>query len=168
MTPAILLLALVTGERLAELWWARRNTAGLMARGAVEHAPGHYPLIVALHAAWLAGLWLLGWDRPVSVVWLAVFVALQAGRLWVLATLGPRWTTRIIVLKGETLVRRGPYRFVPHPNYLVVAGEIAVLPLCLGLPLYALVFSLANAAVLAIRIRAEAAALSGAARDAAA
>ncbi len=165
MTPAVLLLALVTTERLAELWWARRNTQRLMAKGALEHAPGHYPLIVALHAAWLAGLWILGWDRPIVAGWLIVFIALQGARLWVLATLGERWTTRIIVLPHAALVRRGPYRFVSHPNYLVVAGEIAVLPLCLGLPWYAAVFSLANAAVLAIRIRAESTALAGAARD---
>lgn len=161
MTAAAALLAFVTAERLAELWWARRNTRALIARGAVEHAPGHYPLIVALHAAWLAGLWMLGWSNPVSPGWLAVFVLLQAGRLWVLATLGTRWTTRILVLPGEQLVTRGPYRFVSHPNYIVVAGEIAVLPLCLGLTWYAVVFSLANAAILAIRIRAESAALAG-------
>ena len=161
MTGAVLLLALVTAERLAELWWARRNTARLLAQGAVEHAPGHYPLIMALHALWLAGLWILGWDRPIVIGWLVVFIALQAARLWVLATLGERWTTRIIVLPGAALVRRGPYRFVSHPNYLVVAGEIAVLPLCLGLAWYAVIFSLANAAVLAIRIRAESAALAG-------
>lgn len=160
MTPAILLLALVTLERVAELVLARRNTRALLAQGAVEHAPGHYPLIVALHALWLAGLWVFGWDQPVSVFWFAVFMLLQAGRLWVLATLGPRWTTRIIVLPGAALVAKGPYRIVSHPNYLVVIGEIAVLPLCFGLWWFAILFSLANAAVLTIRIRAESAALA--------
>jgi methyltransferase len=158
---AVLLLALVTAERLAELWLARRNTAALLARGGVEHDAAHYRLIVLLHAAWLAGLWVLAWDAPVSVGWLAVFLVLQVLRVWVLATLGPRWTTRIIVVPGETLVARGPYRLLSHPNYAVVVGEIAVLPLCLGLPWYALVFSLANAAVLTIRIRAENRALVG-------
>jgi len=162
MTAAILLLAFVTAERLAELWLARRNTRALLVRGAVEHAPGHYPLIVALHALWLAGLWLFGSSQPVSIFWFLVFVLLQAGRLWVLMTLGPRWTTRIIVLPGAPLVEKGPYRFVSHPNYLVVIGEIAVLPLCFGLVWFAVVFSLANALVLAIRIRAESAALADA------
>lgn len=162
MTAAILLLAFVTAERLAELWLARRNTRALLARGAVEHAPGHYPLIVALHALWLAGLWFFGSSQPVSIFWFLVFVLLQAGRLWVLMTLGPRWTTRIIVLPGAPLVEKGPYRFVSHPNYLVVIGEIAVLPLCFGLVWFAVVFSLANALVLAIRIRAESAALADA------
>ena len=161
MTPAALLLALVTVERLAELWLARRNTKALMANGAVEVAPGHYPLIVLLHAMWLAGLWLLGWQQSVDTVWLAIFLGLQVLRVWVLATLGPRWTTRIIVQPGLSLVATGPYRLLSHPNYVVVVGEIAVLPLCLGLPWYALVFSIANAAVLTIRIRAENAALTG-------
>ena len=112
-----------------------------------------------LHAAWLAGLWLLAWDRPVSIPWLAVFAVLQAGRLWVLATLGERWTTRIIVLPGETLVRRGPYRLIPHPNYAVVAGEVLVLPLAFGLLSYGLIFSVLNAVILWIRIRSEETAL---------
>ena len=161
MTPATLLLALVTLERLAELWLARRNTAALVAAGAVEFAPGHYPLIVMLHTLWLAGLWLLGWNNPAGTFWLLIFLLLQVLRVWVLATLGPRWTTRIIVQPGAALVARGPYRWLSHPNYVVVVGEIAVLPLCLGLPWYALIFSVANAAVLTIRIRAENAALIG-------
>lgn len=161
MTLASIVLALVTLERLGELWLARRNTSALVAKGAVEVAAGHYPMIVLLHALWLAGLWLLGWQQPVNTAWLAVFVLLQVLRVWVLATLGPRWTTRIIVQPGLPLVKTGPYRLLSHPNYVVVVGEIAVLPLCLGLPWYALVFSIANAAVLTVRIRAENAALSG-------
>ena len=161
MTPAVILLALVTLERLAELWLARRNTKALVAAGALEFAPGHYPLIVLLHAFWLAGLWLLGWDHALNLVWLAIFLLLQVLRVWVLGTLGSRWTTRIIVQPGLALVAKGPYRWISHPNYVVVVGEIAVLPLCLGLPWYALAFSIANAAVLTIRIRAENAALLG-------
>ena len=161
MTPAAILLALVTLERLAELWLARRNTKALVGAGALEFAPGHYPLIVLLHAFWLAGLWLLGWDHAVNLGWLLIFLLLQVLRVWVLATLGPRWTTRIIVQPGLPLVAKGPYRWLSHPNYVVVIGEIAVLPLCLGLPWYALAFSIANAAVLTIRIRAENAALLG-------
>lgn len=155
MTPSIALLAFVTLQRLAELVLARRNTRRLLAKGAYEASPGHYPLIVLLHAAWLLGLWLLAWDRPVRLAWLAVFLVLQLGRAWVLATLGERWTTRIILLPGAPLVRRGPYRLMSHPNYAVVAGEIAALPLTFGLVLYAIVFSALNAAMLAVRIRAE-------------
>jgi methyltransferase len=159
MTVAILLF--VTLQRLGELVLARRNTARLLAREAYEVAPGHYPLIVLLHAAWLLGLWWLAFDAPVSWSWLAAFVVLQGLRVWVLLTLGERWTTRIIVLPGAPLVSGGPYRLLSHPNYAVVVAEIAVLPLVFGLTSYALVFSLLNAIVLAIRIRAENAALAG-------
>jgi methyltransferase len=160
MTLTIVVLALVTLQRLGELVLANRNTRRLMAQGATEAGAAHYPLIVGLHFAWLAGLWALGWDRPLDLGWLAVFVALQLLRIWVIASLGSRWTTRIITLPGEPLVRRGPYRFVSHPNYLVVAGEIAVLPLALDMPAYALVFSLLNASILWVRISAENAALA--------
>ncbi len=155
MTSAELILALVTLQRAAELVISSRNTRRLRARGAFEVAPRHYPFVVAVHAAWLISLWIFGHDRPVNVTALLVYVILQAFRIWVMTTLGPRWTTRIIVLPGEPLVRRGPYRLLPHPNYAVVAGEIALLPLVLGLPWLALIFTLLNAAVLAIRIRAE-------------
>jgi len=155
MSYAVLLLAFVTVQRLGELAVARRNTRRLLAQGAVEVGRRHYPLIVALHAAWLLSLWAAGWDEPIQPLWLLAYAVLQVLRGWTLASIGPRWTTRILVLPGETLVRRGPYRFIPHPNYAVVAGEIAVLPLALGLPWHALVFSLLNAVVLTIRIRAE-------------
>ncbi|MGA2950676.1 MAG: isoprenylcysteine carboxylmethyltransferase family protein [Caulobacteraceae bacterium] len=162
MTVAEALLLLVAAERLAELWLAQRNTAALLAAGAYEVAAAHYPVIVLLHASWLVALWWLARDHPLQWGWLAIFLLLQGLRVWTLATLGRRWTTRIIILPGAPLVTSGPYRFLRHPNYLVVVGEIACLPLALGAPIVALVFSLANAAVLAIRIRAENAALAGA------
>jgi methyltransferase len=159
---SVAVLALVTLQRLAELVLARRNTRLLLAQGGVEVAPGHYPAIVVLHAAWLAGLWLLAPIRSPDIALLALFGLLQIGRGWVLATLGSRWTTRIVVVPGAPLVRSGPYRFLSHPNYLIVAGEILVLPLAFGLPLYAAVFSVLNALALWVRIRAENAGLRGA------
>ena len=155
MSAAGLLLTLVTLERLAELWLARRNTKALLENGAHEVAPGHYPVIVMFHAVWLAGLWVLGFDASLNLFWLIIFIGLQALRIWVLMTLGRRWTTRIIIMPGVPLVTTGPYRFITHPNYLVVIGEIATLPLCLGLSWYAVLFSMANLAILAIRLRAE-------------
>jgi methyltransferase len=155
VTGAVALLAVLTLQRLVELLVARANTRRLVSRGAVEHGAGHYPLIVAFHAGWLAGLWILGPSRPLWMPGVWAFLLLQAGRAWVLASLGRRWTTRILVVPGEQLVARGPYRFVRHPNYVVVAGEIAAVPLALGLPAYAAVASLLHAAVLLIRIRAE-------------
>ena len=155
MTAPVVILALVTLQRLAELIIARSNTKALVGQGAYEVAPGHYPLIVSVHTLWLAALWWLAPGRPVSWLLIGLFLLLQAGRLWVLATLGRRWTTRIIILPGAPLVEGGPFRFLRHPNYAVVAAEIAVLPLAFGLWGVALAFSLLNAAVLTIRIRAE-------------
>jgi len=155
----VVILALVTVQRLAELPWAHANTKRLLAAGGHEAAPGHYPLIVLVHVAWLATLWWLAPGRPVNPVFLALFVLTEVARLWVLTTLGRRWTTRIIVVPGETLVRSGPYRFLDHPNYVVVAAEIALLPLVFGLWQVALIFTALNSIVLAIRIRAEARAL---------
>jgi methyltransferase len=161
---SLAVLALVTLQRLAELALARRNTRRLLAEGGVEIAPGHYPAIVGLHAAWLAGLWLLAPSRSPDIALLTAFGLMQIGRGWVLASLGARWTTRIIVVQGVPLVRSGPYRLFRHPNYLIVAGEILVLPLAFGLPLFAVVFSGLNALVLWVRIQAEDAALCGARR----
>lgn len=161
MILAALILGLVTLQRLAELALARRNTRRLLAAGAVEVAPGHYPAIIAVHTLWLLGLWILGWHAAVSPLWLVLFCVLQLLRVWVIATLGLRWTTRIIVAPDAPLVARGPYRWLSHPNYVVVASEIAVLPLCLGLPSFALLFTTLNAAVLYVRIRNENRALRG-------
>jgi methyltransferase len=155
VTASEYILGFVTLQRAAELVISRHNTSRLMARGAVEVAPGHYPQIVAVHAAWLLSLWGLGRDQPVNVVALLLYVLLQGFRGWVMWTLGPRWTTRIVILPGQPLVSAGPYRFLSHPNYAVVAGEIALLPLALDLPLLAAIFTVLNAAVLAIRIGAE-------------
>jgi len=155
VTSAEFILALVTLQRAAELVVSSRNTSQLRARGAFEVAPRHYPFVVAVHAAWLISLWIFGRDQPLSAVALLLYIALQGLRLWVMWTLGARWTTRIIILPGEPLVAAGPYRLLPHPNYAVVAGEIAILPLALGLPWLAALFTVLNATVLFIRIRAE-------------
>lgn len=159
------LLAYLTVQRVTELWWARENETRLFAEGGVQYGKAHLPLIVLQHAAWMLGLWVLAYDRPVNLFYLALFAVLQIMRFWVLLTLGRRWTIRIIVLPGERLITRGPYRYLHHPNYVVVTGEIAVVPLALGLPIYALVFSILNAIVLAIRIPAENAALAASAFD---
>ena len=155
MSLAILILALVTFQRLAELPWANANTKRLLAAGGQEVAAGHYSLIVLVHAAWLASLWWLAPGRPVSLPLLAAFGLVEIGRIWVLATLGRRWTTRIIVVPGEQLVARGPYRVISHPNYLVVAAELALLPLVFGLWQLAIAVTVLNAALMSVRIGAE-------------
>ncbi|HWG81021.1 MAG TPA: isoprenylcysteine carboxylmethyltransferase family protein [Stellaceae bacterium] len=161
MSWVAVIVALVAVERIAELVHARRNTRALLARGAIEAGAGHYPLLVLLHGAWLVALlYAVPAERAPSWGWLGLFVLLQGLRLWVLASLGPYWTTRIITLPGAPLVRRGPYRFLRHPNYVVVVAEIAVLPLAFGAWRIALVFSALNLALLAWRIRIEQQALA--------
>jgi methyltransferase len=155
VNPSVVILALVTLERLGELWLSNRNSKRLLAQGGHEVATGHYPLIVGLHVLWLAVLWWLAPGQSIDGFWLGLYVLLQVARFWTIEALGPRWTTRIIVLPDSPLVTRGPYRFIDHPNYLVVAGEIAVLPLVFGLWQVALIFSVLNAAVLWVRIREE-------------
>jgi methyltransferase len=160
-----LLLLYLTLQRVAELWWATQNERRLFKAGGIEFGRSHLLLIVLLHAAWMVGLWGLAYDRPVEPLFFALFVVVQIARFWVLFTLGRRWTIRIIVVPGERLIARGPYRLLRHPNYAVVTAEIALVPLALGLPIYALIFSILNAGVLAIRIPAENAALAAMAFD---
>ena len=163
MRDAILLLGFVTLQRLFELLLSRRNEARLRMRGAVEAGAEHYPWLVLLHVAWLAALWLFGWNREPNMLLVAAFLALQPLRYWVIVTLGDRWTARIFVIPGASLVRRGPYRFFSHPNYLIVVLEIALLPLAFGLLWHAALFSALNAAMLAWRLRIERRALTEAA-----
>jgi methyltransferase len=157
--PHVILL-LVAAQRLLELALAKRNTARLLALGAREVGPGHYPLFVLLHGGWLLTLFLVvPADAPINLWLLALFALLQAGRIWVIATLGRFWTTRIITLPDAPLVRRGPFRWVRHPNYLIVAGELAVLPLMFGQVWLALLFSVLNLPLTRHRVAVENAAL---------
>jgi methyltransferase len=160
MNWAIIILALVTLQRLGELVLARRNTTKLLATGGYEIGAAHYPIIVAFHTVWILGLWWLAPAQAVNWILITVFAILQALRVWVIATLGLRWTTRIIRVPGETLVARGPFRFLNHPNYAVVIAEIFVLPLAFGLSWFSIVSGLINIGILAWRIRVENTALA--------
>ena len=151
----LLILTLITVQRLGELGLSNRNTKRLLAAGAHEVGASHYPLMIMIHAGWLASLWWYAPGQHIEWFWLTIFILFQAARAWMFVSLGRRWTTRIIVLEGAPLVRKGPYRYVDHPNYLIVLGEIASLPLSFGLWKIALLFSLANGAILAVRIREE-------------
>ncbi len=155
MTGALALLGLLTLQRVSELVIATRNTKMLLARGAIEAGAGHYPVMVALHATWLGTLWWLGHGRALVAPFVIAFTVLQFGRAWVLATLGARWTTRVLIIPNEVPVTRGPFRFVRHPNYLVVALELPCVSLALGLGGHALLFGALNLAMLGWRIRVE-------------
>jgi methyltransferase len=157
----LLFFSFLIAQRLGELVIARRNTAALMARGAREVGAGHYPVMVAMHSAWIAALVVFGWNQPASLPWLALYAVLQVFRIWILGTLGARWTTRVIVLDGEALVARGPFRYVRHPNYMLVVAEIIVAPMVLGLWWVAVVWTVLNALMLRHRIAVEDGALRG-------
>jgi methyltransferase len=155
MPDAVPVLALVTLQRLLELVVSARHEVRLRARGAYEVGREHYPFMVALHAAWLVGLWVFALPQAANWWLVGAYGLVQVARYWVISTLGERWTTRILVLPGAALVRSGPYRILRHPNYAVVVTEIALLPLAFGLLAYAIVFSILNATVLMWRIRVE-------------
>lgn len=156
---ALLFLAFIILQRLSELAISKANTKRLLARGAYEVGASHYPAMVAMHSAWIVCLVVFGYSQPVSLFWLALFAILQAFRVWILASLGSRWTTRIIILE-EPLVTRGPFNFIRHPNYTLVVAEIIVAPMVLGLWWVAALFTVLNAAMLWVRIGAEDRALS--------
>ncbi|MFD3663588.1 isoprenylcysteine carboxyl methyltransferase family protein [Streptomyces sp. NPDC058659] len=166
MTPYTVLILLVVAERFAELAVARRNGAWSLARGGLEHGAGHYPTMVALHAALLLGCLVEPWaaDRPFLPVlgWpaLALTLAAQGLRWWCISTLGPRWHTRVLIVPDLPLVSSGPYRYLRHPNYLAVVVEGLALPLVHTAWLTALCFTLLNAALLTVRIRCENTALA--------
>lgn len=158
--PHIVVL-LVALQRLVELLIAQRNTRRLLQEGGREIGARHYPMLVALHGAWLAAMLIfIPATAPVSVPLLLAFVILQLLRIWIVLTLGRYWTTRIITVPGAPLVRRGPYRFLRHPNYAVVIGEIALLPLAFGAWQIAVIFSALNLILLRHRIRIEDTALA--------
>ena len=153
-------VTLVAMQRLLELFYSLRNERKLRARGAVERGRGHYPVIVAVHTLWLASTLVEGLQRgPEIPAWwplpLAAFLLVQPLRYWAILSLGTNWNTRVLVVPGGELVRRGPYRYFPHPNYVVVAVEVLTFPLIFGAWITAIVFSLLNAALLYVRIKTE-------------
>ena len=165
LTAFTVLVALVALERLAELVVSNRNAAWSFARGGRETGQGHYRFMVLLHSGFLVAMLVEAWVRrpevPPTLAWtmLALVLASQALRWWCIATLGRRWNTRVIIVPGLPPVSSGPYRFLSHPNYVAVVVEGIALPLVHGAWVTALVFTVANAALLAVRIRVENAAL---------
>ncbi len=151
-----IVLGLVALQRLLELLYSARNTRRLLAGGGVESGAVQYPFFILLHAAWLASMAIF---IPAATIpnWnlIALYALLQPFRIWTIAALGPRWTTRLITLPGAPRVRRGPYRLFRHPNYIIVCAEIAILPLAFGAREIAILFSFLNAALLSWRIRLE-------------
>jgi methyltransferase len=160
------LLVVIAFERVAELVVSQRHATDALRRGGVESGQGHFPVMVALHTGLLAGCVI----EPIvahrtfipALAWpmLVLVVAANALRWWCIATLGPRWSARVIVLPGVPLVRSGPYRWFAHPNYVAVVVEGAALPLVGSAWITACTFTILNAALLTVRLRCETRALS--------
>jgi methyltransferase len=160
-----IVLALVLAQRILELIFSARNTRRLLKSGGIESGAIQYPFFVLLHAAWLVTMAIVIPPQTVPNWWLlGLYAALQPLRIWTIASLGERWTTRIITVPGARPLRRGPYRIFRHPNYVVVCAEIAILPLAFGAIEVAIVFSILNASLLSWRIRVEERALIESAR----
>ena len=166
LTAFVVVVMLVGVERLAELVVSKRNAAWSLSRGGVETGRGHYSFMVVLHTGFLVAMLVEAFvrrpDVPATLAWsmLVVVVAAQALRWWCIATLGSRWNTRVIVVPGLAPVRSGPYRWLAHPNYVAVVAEGVALPLVHASWVTALVFTIANAALLTVRLRSENAALA--------
>ena len=159
-----IVIAIVIAQRLGELVIAKRNEVWLRANGAIEHGKSHYKLIVLLHTLWFVSMLVEYWYNnglveieltTFNYVLLGVFAVLQLLRVWVLASLGKYWNTKILVIPNARLVAKGPYKFIKHPNYVVVILELLVLPLAFNLTITAALFSVLNAAVLYVRIKEE-------------
>lgn len=163
ITYALLIVA-VAVERLVELAVSKRNLAWARARGGIERGFGHYPFMVFLHSALLIACIVEGsfrsFEPALGWTMLAVVLLAQTLRWWCITVLGPRWNTRVVVVPGLPLVARGPYRWLRHPNYVAVVAEGIALPLVRSAWITAVVFTVANAALLSVRIRCENAALA--------
>lgn len=159
MTPYLLLLLLLAAERLFELWLSMRNARIQRARGAVESGRGHFPYMAVIHTLFLVSCAVEGARRPFpgapGFVALAVAALAQGLRYWAIATLGPRWNVRVLVVPGDEPITAGPYRYLRHPNYAAVILEMLAVPLIHGAWVTAIVFSALNALILSVRVRVE-------------
>lgn len=161
----LIIISIVIIQRLIELFVAKRNEKWMLSQGAFEAGAAHYPVMVAMHITFFASLLIevTVFDRPLSPIWLLfliVFILAQAFRVWCLYSLGKFWNTKIIILPGANVIQKGPYRFIRHPNYVVVAIELLVLPLLFSAYFTAVIFTLLNIGMLSIRIPVEEKALN--------
>ena len=155
-----IVISIVILQRLIELFIAKRNEKWMRSQGAFEAGAAHYPVMVSMHIVFFISLLaeVFLFERALSPLWiifLVIFIIAQAARIWCLTSLGKFWNTKIIILPGATVVQKGPYKWVRHPNYIIVATELLVLPLLFSAYLTAIVFSLLNVWMSSVRIPAE-------------
>jgi methyltransferase len=154
----IIFISLFIIQRLSELFIARKNEIWLLEQGAVQYGQNHYPFIVALHTMFIASIiaeYVLRDQPPISWIFLVIFLAILSFKFWALSSLGKYWNTKIYRIPGVYPVKRGPYKFLKHPNYMEVVCEIAIIPLVFHLYYTAIVFTILNAIMLTVRIRVE-------------
>lgn len=154
----ILFISFLIFQRLSELWIARRNEKWLLSQGAVQYGQSHYPFMIVLHTLFILSLiveYLAKGGTQVSWVFLILFLAILVFKYWTLSSLGKYWNTKIYRIPGVYPLKRGPYKFLKHPNYMEVACEIAFIPLIFHLYYTAIIFTVLNGIMLTIRIQVE-------------
>jgi methyltransferase len=159
--PAQVAALLVLIQRVAEEIHSARNTRALLARGAREEGADYYPVVAVAHLSWIASLFFLI-APDAHPIWplVGLFVALQAARYWVIATLGPYWTHRIVTIDEAPIVSSGAFRFLKHPNYAITVAETLLLPAAFSGFALAIIMTAIWGAVLSYKIRLEDAALA--------
>lgn len=156
--PFIIFITFFILQRLSELFIAKRNEKWLLQQGAVEYGKAHYPFMIAMHTLFIVSIiteYLLRGQPPIDRVFLVIFLIVLLFKFWALSSLGKYWNTKIYRIPGVYPVKKGPYKFLKHPNYMEVVCEIAVIPLVFHLYYTAIIFTLLNAAMLTVRIREE-------------
>jgi methyltransferase len=153
----VIFIVFVVCIRIGELIISRRNEKWLLENGAVEYGHGHYPFIVALHTLFIVSMLIEYYLKPVNLNWvyLLAFIALILSKIWIITSLGVFWNTKIYRIAGYSLIKKGPYKYVKHPNYIIVVLEIFVIPMTFGLYYTAIIFTLLNFIMLSIRIKVE-------------
>jgi methyltransferase len=154
----IVFIAFLIVQRLSELYISRRNEKWLLENGAIQYGQTHYPYMVVMHTLFLLSIvaeyyWRSG--PPISWIALASFLIVLSFKFWALSSLGKYWNTKIYRIPGVSPVKKGPYKFLKHPNYMEVVCEIAIIPLVFHLYYTAIVFTLLNAIMLTVRIKVE-------------
>jgi methyltransferase len=154
----IIFISFFVLQRLSELYIARKNEQWLVAQGAVQYGQGHYPFIIVLHTLFIISIiteYIIRGGTQMSWIFLTIFIVILLFKFWALSSLGKYWNTKIYRIPGVYPVKKGPYKFLKHPNYMEVVCEIAIIPLVFHLYYTAVIFTILNAAMLTVRIRTE-------------
>jgi len=154
----IIFITFLILQRLSELFIAHRNEKWLLSQGAVQYGQEHYPFMIALHTLFIVSIiteYILCGQPSISWIFLVLFLLVLSFKFWALSSLGKYWNTKIYRIPGVYPIKKGPYKFLKHPNYMEVVCEIAIIPLVFHLYYTTILFTVLNAAMLAVRIKVE-------------